>query len=132
VAIIRWLLGRIILLLNAVFRPRAMKRSVQEQQLLDQQTAHLSLYQYEACPFCVKVRRALRRNGLNLEIRDAKRDEQHKQALQNEGGKLKVPCLRIDEPGGEVRWMYESSDIISYLEKTYVAEARDSALEQGS
>jgi hypothetical protein len=26
-----------------------------------------------------------------------------------------VPCLRIEEPEGEVRWMHESVDIIDYL-----------------
>lgn len=120
-AIIRWLLGRLILLINAIFRPRAMKRSAEAQQQLDQRTAHLSLYQYEACPFCVKVRRSLRRNGLNIDIRDAKRNDQFKQELQTGGGKLKVPCLRIDDPSGESSWMYESSDIIAYLEKSYIS-----------
>lgn len=121
-AVIRWILGRIILLLNFVFSPRRMKRDPQVQQELDRKTAHLSLYQYEACPFCVKVRRALRRNGLNIDIRDAKRVDEHRDALLNGGGKLKVPCLRIDEADGEVRWMYESSDIIHYLEQTYVGQ----------
>ncbi|WP_432473977.1 glutathione S-transferase N-terminal domain-containing protein [Amphritea sp. HPY] len=120
-AIIRWLLGRLILLLNAIFRPRAMQRSAEAQQELDQRTAHLALYQYEACPFCVKVRRSLRRNGLNIEIRDAKRNDQFKQELQTGGGKLKVPCLRIEDSSGEPSWMYESSDIIAYLEKSYVS-----------
>lgn len=119
--IIRWLLGRLILLLNAIFRPRAMKRPAEAQQKLDQRTAHLALYQYEACPFCVKVRRALRRNGLNIEIRDAKRNDQFKQELQTGGGKLKVPCLRIEDTSGEPSWMYESSDIIAYLEKSYIS-----------
>lgn len=120
-AIIRWLLGRLILLLNAIFRPRAMKRPAEAQQELDQRTAHLALYQYEACPFCVKVRRSLRRNGLNIEIRDAKRNDQFKQELQTGGGKLKVPCLRIEDSSGEPNWMYESSDIIAYLEKSYIS-----------
>ena len=34
------------------------------------------------------------------------------------GGKVKVPCLRIEEAGG-TRWMYESNDIIAYLEQRY-------------
>lgn len=120
VAIIRWILGRIILLLNWIFSPRPAKRDAELQRELDLRTANLSLYQYEACPFCVKVRRALRRNGLNIELRDAKKTELHRDELLQGGGKVKVPCLRIDEGEGEVRWMYESSDIISYLEKTYI------------
>ncbi|MCA7113286.1 hypothetical protein LGL75_14005 [Staphylococcus aureus] len=29
-----------------------------------------------------------------------------------------MPCLRIEE-NGQTRWMYESSDIVAYLEKTF-------------
>ncbi|WP_193678902.1 MULTISPECIES: glutathione S-transferase N-terminal domain-containing protein, partial [Gammaproteobacteria] len=42
-------------------------------------------------------------------------DPQARQALLEGGGKVKVPCLRIEE-NGQVRWMYESSEIIAYLE----------------
>jgi hypothetical protein len=31
------------------------------------------------------------------------------------GGKSQVPCLRIESKNGDVRWMYESIDIIRYL-----------------
>jgi len=31
------------------------------------------------------------------------------------GGKSQVPCLRIEDDKGEVRWMYESLEIIKYL-----------------
>ena len=119
-AFIRWFLGRIILLLNFIFSPRPLKRAQEEQRALDLRTANLSLYQYEACPFCVKVRRALRRNSLNIELRDVKKVDLYRQELLEGGGKIKVPCLRIDEADGEVRWMYESSDIIHYLEQSYV------------
>ena len=120
VSFIRWFLGRIILLLNFIFSPRRLKREPELQRALDLRTANLSLYQYEACPFCVKVRRSLRRNNLNVELRDAKKIELHRNELLEGGGRLKVPCLRIDDVDGEVRWMYESSDIIHYLEQTYV------------
>ena len=33
------------------------------------------------------------------------------------GGKSEVPCLRIEDNKGEVRWMYESIEIIQYLKK---------------
>ena len=39
-------------------------------------------------------------------------------ALLAGGGKIKVPCLRIEE-NGESRWMYESNDIIRYLESRF-------------
>ncbi|MES0370962.1 MAG: glutathione S-transferase N-terminal domain-containing protein [Mariprofundaceae bacterium] len=119
--VIRWILGQIILLLNFVFSPKGIKRPAEQQVSVDAQTAQLSLYQYLACPFCVKVRRSMKRHSLNIETRDAKRSEQFRDELVQGGGKLKVPCLRIEEEGGDVRWMYESSDIISYLEQSFVS-----------
>jgi glutathione S-transferase len=37
------------------------------------------------------------------------------------GGELKVPCLRVEGVRGQVEWIYESSDIICYLEDKLVA-----------
>jgi glutaredoxin len=115
--IIRWILGRIILLLNFVFSPKKLKRDASEQAAVDAQTKSLQLYQFQACPFCVKVRRDIRRHGLNIEIVDAK-DEHNKQQLEKLGGKVQVPCLRIEE-GNKVSWMYESSAISDYLNKRF-------------
>ena len=117
--VIRWVLGQLILLLNFIFSPKSIQRAADEQAAIDAETARLSLYQYLACPFCVKVRRSMKRHSLNIETRDAKRHEQFRKELVAGGGKLKVPCLRIEEEGGNVRWMYESSDIISYLEQSF-------------
>jgi len=36
------------------------------------------------------------------------------------GGKLTVPCLKIENDSGEVTWMYESSDIVAYLEGRFM------------
>ncbi|MGB0467899.1 MAG: glutaredoxin family protein [Pontibacterium sp.] len=117
---IRWFLGRIILLLNFVFSPRSVKRAADEQAKIDQRTAKLALYQFEACPFCVKVRRAMKRNALTIQLRDAKNNDTDREALLAGGGRVKVPCLRIEEPDGAVTWLYESSEIISYLETDVV------------
>lgn len=115
--VVRWVLGRIILVLNFIFTPKKRKRPVEEQVKVDSETQLFSLYQYKACPFCVKVRRAMRRQGLNIATVDAKQNP-HQQTLLEQGGHAKVPCLRIEE-NGETRWMYESSDIISYLDKRF-------------
>lgn len=117
-SVIRWLLGRIILLVDLLFKPRMPKLSNEKQQALDEAVQNISLYQYAACPFCVKVRWAARRQGLNIETRDAKRNKLFAEELQAGGGQLKVPCLRIEKEG-ESTWMYESSDIISYLQEQY-------------
>lgn len=84
--IVRWILGRIILVLNFVFAPKKRQRPVAEQNKIDEQTQSLSLYQYAACPFCVKVRRAMRRQNLNIALVDAKQDE-HQRTLTELGGK---------------------------------------------
>lgn len=115
-AIIRWLLGRLILLFNFIFSPKAPKLSAAEQQVLADKTASLSLYQLAACPFCVKVRRAMKRNGMNIKLQDIKQPD-HLQTLISEGGKRTVPCLRITESDNKVIWLYESSAIINYLNK---------------
>ena len=123
--IIRLVLGKLILFFNGVFTPRSVKRDPPEQAVVDQQTASLALYQYEACPFCVKVRRAMKRNGLNIETRDVKRSESAREELLAGGGILKVPCLRIEDGQGRAEWMYESSDIISYLERRFDPAAQN-------
>jgi len=126
--VVRAILGALILLLNWVFTPKSIKREADEQAAIDSQTSSLALYQYAACPFCVKVRRAMKRSALNIETRDAKRSEQFKEELLQGGGQLKVPCLRIEDDKGEVSWMYESSDIIEYLEGRFnPVEAETSA-----
>jgi glutaredoxin len=119
-AIIRLILGKLILLFNWVFTPKSVQRDPQQQATIDSQTEMLTLYQYEACPFCVKVRRAMKRHGLNIEVRDVKRNDVAKQELLAGGGDLKVPCLRIGEGEHGFQWMYESQDIIGYLEGRFV------------
>ena len=122
-AVIRWILGRIILLVDFLYRPKGVKRDAQEQVELEAQLAKLSLYQYAACPFCVKVRWAMRRLSLPIETRDAKRNKQFADELMEGTGALKVPCLRIEEDNGGVFWLLESSDIIDYLEQRFDFQA---------
>jgi glutaredoxin len=121
--IIRWLLGSLILFFNWLFTPRGIKRDPELQAQIDLQTTGLKLYQYQACPFCVKVRRAMKRQSLSIETRDVKRSDIAREELLAGGGNLKVPCLRIEDVGGQVEWIYESSDIIRYLEDTFVASS---------
>lgn len=118
--VVRWLLGRIILLVDFIFTPRSPKRTTEEQAEIDNRTSHISLYQLAACPFCVKVRRAMKRDGIKLDIRNIKSQPDYREELLAGGGKAKVPCLRIEEQNGDVKWMYESNDIIAYL-KTQIA-----------
>lgn len=125
--VVRAILGALILLLNWVFTPKSIKREASVQVSIDAQTSKLALYQYAACPFCVKVRRAMKRSALNIETRDAKRSEKFKEELVTGSGQLKVPCLRIEEDNGDVSWMFESSDIIDYLEGRFNPELAETS-----
>jgi len=116
---VRWLLGRIVLLIDFLTRPRAIKRDAAVQTAIDAKTANMAIYQFNACPFCVKVRRVMRKHALNIELRDAKNDLTFKEELTSQGGKHKVPCLRIENASGESTWLYESKDIISFLETEF-------------
>jgi glutaredoxin len=126
-AIIRKILGTLILFFNWLFTPRGVKRDADTQASFDKLTDMLALYQYEACPFCVKVRRAMKRQSLHIETRDVKRSISAREQLLAGGGDLKVPCLRIEDAKGAVQWMYESSNIIEYLESTFVAPDHNTA-----
>ncbi len=119
--IIRWVLGSLILFFNWVFTPRGIVRDAQAQAQVDAETRKLALYQYKACPFCVKVRREMTRQSLNIDTRDVKREDCSREELLQGGGVLKVPCLRIEDDEGQVSWMYDSSEIIDYLKGRFIA-----------
>jgi glutaredoxin len=122
-AIIRLILGKLILLFDWLFTPRGIRRDSAQQASIDAQTDALTLYQYKACPFCVKVRRQMKRQSLNIGLRDIKRDAGAKEELLAGGGDLKVPCLQIQDGQGQVQWMYESPDIIQYLQSRFTSPA---------
>lgn len=115
-SIIRWPIGRLILLINFIFSPSSPKRTQSEQIAIDEKTQNLSLYQLPSCPFCVKVRRTMKREGLNIELRNINQKNDFREELIREGGKRTVPCLRIEKPNGDVEWLYESNDVVSHLQ----------------
>ena len=118
--VIRNVLGALIVFLDRVFAPRLeVSRTPAEQTRVDHEVSALQLYQFAGCPFCVKVRRAAKRLGLQLVLKDARHDEKAKRELIEGGGEFQTPCLRIASPDGQVRWLYESSDIITFLEERY-------------
>lgn len=116
-SLIRWPIGRLILLINFVFSPSSPKRTSTEQAKVDDKTQNLSLYQLPSCPFCVKVRRTMKREGMNIELRNVNQKNDYREELIREGGKRTVPCLRIEKTDGQVQWLYESSDVIAHLQQ---------------
>lgn len=113
-------LGNLIIFVDFITRPRKMKRSAEKQAAVEQAAKGLALYQFRACPFCVRTRRAMHRLNLPVTLKDAKNNAQDRQTLLEQGGRIKVPCLRI-ENAGEVTWLYESKAIGAYLEDRFAA-----------
>ncbi len=85
----------------------------------------LTLYYSPSCPFCQRVLNALPALGLEPDINHGKagamtlKNTAANRDYQNEliagGGKKTVPCLAIHRDG-TVTWMYESLDIIAFLQ----------------
>ncbi|MBW2232160.1 MAG: glutathione S-transferase N-terminal domain-containing protein [Deltaproteobacteria bacterium] len=77
----------------------------------------LILYDFEACPFCRKVREALSSLDLEAEIRPCpKGGRRYRDELVARGGKAQFPYL-VD-PGIGIE-MYESDDIVRHLFDRY-------------
>lgn len=86
----------------------------------------LALYHHKLCGFCMRVRSVMKRLGVTMEMRDIRREPEHRQALIEGGGRAMVPCLLITHPDGTQTWLYESSDIIAYLVERF-GKAGDAA-----
>jgi len=76
----------------------------------------LALYHYDSCPYCRRVRTAIDRLGLAVELRDIDENPEHLRALMAARGRRTVPVLRIASEEG-AQWMPESADIVRYLEQ---------------
>ena len=114
---IRRILGPFILLLDKMTAPKGIKRPEDEQQKIDLLTKDMALYQFKTCPFCIRVRREIKRQSLKIELRDAQHDPDHRQQLLSEGGVVKVPCLNMKDENGQSTWIYESNEVIQFLRK---------------
>lgn len=111
-------LGRIIVFIDWVSRPKKLQRSPELQAHVELDAQLLSLYQFYACPFCIRTRRVIHQLNVPIEMRDIRKELAYRQELEQQGGKVTVPCLRI-EKAGVVEWLYESKDIIHYLNQRF-------------
>ena len=118
VTFLRNALGCVIVFFDLITRGRKLKRSAQAQQQVESQLASLALYQFFACPFCIKTRRKMYKLNLPIVKRSISKDSPYRDDLLQNGGKIQAPCLRIENQG-EVTWLYESKAIISYLEQRF-------------
>ena len=116
---VRLVLTPFMLLSEKLSTPKGLSRTAAEQARVDEASKQLALYQFSACPFCIKVRKEIARLGLNIETRNAQHDADHRAALEAGGGQVKVPCLRIEHEDGSERWLYESDEIKAWLQERF-------------
>ncbi len=116
---LRVVLGPVMLLKERVTRPKGMVREPAAQSVVNLQCQNLALYQFQTCPFCIKVRQEMRRLSLPIEHRDAQHDTAHRTALLHGGGAIKVPCLKISDGSGKSQWLYDSKAIVAYLQARF-------------
>jgi glutaredoxin len=108
-----------MLLWSKLGTPKGIKRTVEDQQKIDLACSKMALYHFKTCPFCIKARHEMARLSLPVTMRDAQHDPEHRADLLQGGGKVQTPCLRIADEQGHVQWLYESGDIIKYLQQRF-------------
>lgn len=74
----------------------------------------LTLYHFEGCPYCGRVRNFIKQEGIEVPMKDIHRDAGAKEELVRIGGKSQVPCLVINGKA-----LYESLDIIEWFRNSY-------------
>lgn len=79
----------------------------------------LTLYQDPTCPFCRRVLAFLDQIEKTVPMRDTLRELEAYRELVVGGGRGTVPCLRIKEGETREKWLYESLDIIEYLQNHF-------------
>ena len=111
-------LGAIIAFVSWIIPTNKVIRSEAQQQAVDRQTKELELYQFFACPFCIKSRRLIRKLNLKIVVRNAQTAGLYRDELLKEGNKVQVPCLKISQDS-KTTWLYESSAIEAYLKERF-------------
>ncbi|KAL5559843.1 hypothetical protein UlMin_036054 [Ulmus minor] len=77
----------------------------------------LQLFEFEACPFCRRVREAITELDLSVEVYPCpKGSARHREMVRSLGGKEQFPFLFDPNTGTS---MYESGDIVKYLFQQY-------------
>lgn len=96
-----------------------VQRTPREQKKADRNAGYLTLYDCNTKPFNNKIQRHLKQLNVSVTVKNLNRCHTYQKELLSGGGKAQVPCLRIDSPNGS-RWLYESNDIIQYLDRKFV------------
>ena len=54
--------------------------------------------------------------GIEIPMRNTVMDIEAYKELVTGGGRAMVPCLRIERDEGQIEWMYESLDIMRFID----------------
>ena len=120
---LRLVLGPVMLLKERLTQPQGIQRDAATQANVDLQCQSLVLYQFNTCPFCIKVRQEMRRLSLTIEKRDAQHNTDFRNELQQGSGATQVPCLKISQANGKIRWLQDSNAIVAYLRERFATSA---------
>lgn len=63
----------------------------------------------------MRVKSFLSTHGIEIPMRNTINDISAYKELVTGGGRAMVPCLRIERDNGQIEWMYESADIIRFI-----------------
>lgn len=99
-------------------RPEKMRRTEKESKLLAKETSGISLYDYKWCAASLKARHEIYYLNIEIERRDIQRCSVHQDNLLAQFGRLKAPCLRIEEQG-KIQWLDEPDEIVHYLHQRF-------------
>ncbi|MGM0471231.1 MAG: glutathione S-transferase family protein [Bacillota bacterium] len=75
----------------------------------------ITLYQFQSCPYCMKVRDKLDELDLEYETIEVPHAKEDRTTIKELSGQIKVPVL--EDSDGTV--VHDSVAIIDYLEKNY-------------
>ena len=118
---LRLVLGPVLLLKERLTQPKGVQRDAAAQAAVDLHCQSLALYQFNTCPFCIKVRQEMRRLSLPIDKRDAQHNAVNRDELLQGSGATKVPCLKITDSSGQTRWLQDSGEIVAYLRDRFGA-----------
>ncbi len=76
--------------------------------------SQLTLYHFEGCPYCQKVRDYFSAQQISIPMKDIHAHPKYRDELIKIGGKGQVPCLVID-----AKALYESLNIIQWFQDNW-------------
>ncbi|CAN8246703.1 unnamed protein product [Cochlearia groenlandica] len=96
---------------------RVSSRSLDSQDVSSRPPLRLQIFEFEACPFCRRVREAMTELDLSVEVYPCPKGSiRHREMVRRSGGKEMFPFL-VDPNTNTL--MYESGDIVKYLFNQY-------------